>query len=371
MTVTTWPELSGWYVTALAALVLVYGVPIVTAGVSVAVHWVRARSARKRALASRRAVDEESATLDVGDTVVHGRVEYAAGSDGAMRVVVEQTGSEAESSGSWTTTWTETRRSVEVVPFYVVHRSGERVRVEPGRGAKLVGPLPVIAERVDASRRTRIAKIAADEAVWVTGVLTRDRDPEGAGGYRGASGWVMRAARHEMLISSEPPESRLLEDAERSRTWMVVFEILFVVMWLAHLHYHALVLFGHVTTARVRGTDMGGCGADDDGVNRCSSLLVNVRVGSAFDDAWEVTSSAYTSMGQRTGETVPAFACFGPLGVLSTSVPGSAPLALVWPTLVTTTAWLGLALAAFAFRRPKRWHDGALVIDRVDGRLAD
>jgi hypothetical protein len=371
MIATTWPELSSWYFTALASLVLVYGLPLVTAGASVVAHWAGARNTRKRALASRRAADEESTSLDVGDTIVHGRVEYAAGTDSAMRVVVEQTGTEAESSGSWTTTWTEVRRSVTVVPFYLVHRSGERVRVEPSRGAQFVGALPLVAERVDATHRTRIAKIAADEVVWITGVLTKDHDPEGVGGYRGASGWVMRSARHPMLISTEAPESRLLEDAARSRTWMIVFEILFVVMLLAHVQYHALVLFGKETTARVSGTGMGSCSADDDGINRCSALLVNVRVGNAFDDAWEVTSSAYTSMGQSTGKTVPAFACFGPLNVLSTSMPGNAPLALVWPTLLATTAWLGLALVASVRKRRKRWYDGARVVDHVSGRLAD
>ena len=152
---------------------------------------------------------------------------------------------------------------------------------------------------------------------------------------------------------------------------MIVFEILFVVMLLAHLQYHALVLFGRATTAKVTGTDLGSCSADDDGINRCSALLVDVRVGNAFDDAWEVTSDAHTAMGGSTGKTVPAFACFGPLNVLSTSVPGDAPLALVWPTLLTTTAWLGLALVAFATRRPKRWYDGARVINHVSGRLTD
>jgi hypothetical protein len=368
MIATTWPELSSWYFVALTSLVFVYGLPIVTAGVSAMMHWARARSARKRALISRRAVDAESATLDVADTIVHGRVEYAAGSDGAMRVVIEQFGAEAESSGSWTSTWTEIRRSIEVAPFYVVHASGDRVRVEPSRETKLVSVLAVVAERVGDAHRTRVAKIAPDVAVWVTGVLTRDHDPEGARGYRGSSGWVMRPARDEMVISTEPPESRLLEDAARSRAWMIVFAILFVVMLLTHIQYHALLLFGHATTAEVKGTTLGSCGADDDGINRCSALLVKVRVGNAFDDTWEVTSRAYTDMGSSTGKTVPAFAYFGPL---STSVPGNAPLALVWPTLVTTSCWLGLALVAFAFNRPKRWYDGARVIDNVSGRLAD
>jgi hypothetical protein len=368
MIATTWPELSSWYFVAVAALVFVYGLPMVTAGVSAVMYRVRAHNARKQAFASRRAVDAESATLDVGDTVVHGFVEYAAGSDGAMRVVVEQAGTEAESSGSWTSTWTETRRSIEVAPFYVVHSSGDRVRVEPSRETVLVSVLAAVAERVDEAHRTRVAKIAPDAVVWVTGVLTKDHDPEGAGGYRGSSGWVMRPAGHEMLISTEPLESRLLEDAARSRVWMIVFAILFVAMLLTHIQYHTLLLFGHATTAKVTGTDMGSCSADDDGINRCSALLVKVRVGNAFDDTWEVSGRAYSDMGASTGKTVPAFAYFGPL---STSVPGNAPLALVWPTLVTTVCWLGVALLAFALNRPKRWYDGTRVIDRVSGRLAD
>jgi len=380
------PELSSWYLGAFTSVVAAYALPVATAGLSAGRRWVRARAVTKSARAARSAADEEAATLDVGDTILHGRVEYADGEHRAVTVSVEQFGTEAESSGSWTVTWTETRRTTEVAPFYVVHASGARVRVEPGAETKLIGALSGRIERKDTSHRTRLATVAPDQEVWVTGLLGKDNDPQHiGGGYRDShASWVMRPppvgwASEPMSVSTQPPEARLVKQAARARVWMVVFTLLFAAMMLSHTQYHALLWSGQATTAQVTGTHTN---TDSDGDTSAYVLEVQVEGPEPFSDTWQVTSNEYThyqaqlqmretpSRGnhEMVPLTVPTLASFG---AVQTSMPGSTPLALGAPSLITTLVWLVLALIARSNERAKEWYDGTPVVDSAGGRLAD
>jgi hypothetical protein len=107
--------------------------------------------------------------------------------------------------------WVESERTVEARPFYLVHASGARVRVEvpepaiPG-AVRLVDALDQ-REHVDLARRRLRAEITPGEHVVVEGRLAREADPEAehAQSYRdGGRGWVLRAPRgRPMLLSTE------------------------------------------------------------------------------------------------------------------------------------------------------------------------
>ncbi len=358
------PELANWHFGGVAAILFAYGLPLATAGRSSVRRVFRAITARRNALAARRAADDETATLDVGDTILHGRVEYAQGQDLAVRVCVEQLGSESESSGSWTVTWSEHRRIVEVAPFYVVHASGDRVRVEPNDRTQLAGMvLGGVASRADATHRTRVTTLAPDQSVWITGMLDKDTDPERAGGYRGSRGWVMRPKRGEpMVVSTVPPEDRLRLNARRATRWAIVFGVVLVGMLLVHTPYHALVLSGHSTSAHVTGKRVETSSDSDD------TYVLDMRVDGPrpFDDTWNVTSASFEAVAKD--ETLPAYASFG---LVSTSLPGHEPRLMFVPGLVTTIAWLVLAIIAAIGDRAKLWYEGAPVNDTQSGRLVE
>ncbi len=359
------PELSSAYFGGTASVLFAYVLPLATAGLSALRRGLHARSARMKARDARRAAEAEAATLDVGDTVLHGSVEYAQGQDHAVAVHVEQYGSEAESSGSWTVTWTEKRRTIDVAPFYVVHHSGARVRVEPDKDTRIASPLPTFAERHDNTLRTRTATIMPNVEVWVTGQLTKDNDPENAGGYRGSPGWVMRpplGRREPMWVSTEPPEGRLLKDASRSRWWMAVYLVLFMVMIVSHTRYHALAWMGQPATAIVTGKH-----TESDSDGDTSAYILDVRVGtgpSAFTDKWDVRQRDHALIGQ--GETFPAIAVFGPL---ATSEPAGPPHAGSTVSIILLVIWLVLAIIARVRDCAKAWYDGAAVVDTESGRL--
>lgn len=151
-----------------------------------------------------------------GEGVYKGKVARAEDAEVAMRVEIDQAGTESETSGEYSWKWTETNRRVEFAPFYLVRKDGTRLRVEPTEGAYLVDDLDRKI-RVKDDFRTKVAELVEGEYVWIAGVVTEGPDPESreGRGYRGAGmGKILRAPRaRPLLISSEPLGARYSQRA--------------------------------------------------------------------------------------------------------------------------------------------------------------
>ncbi len=337
------------YFGPIASFVLVYVVLPLTAGVSFARNLARAREQRRFAERTARAAQDEAATLDVGDTILHGEIAYARDRKRALETTIEQEGHETENSGTYTVWWEETKRIVEVEPFYVVHASGVRVRVEPGPGVKLATILGT-ATRVDTTHRTRVARLCEGETVWVTGVLGKEHDPE-AGAYRANSSWVMRASRGEpMLVSTMAPEQRFARNAAHAHTFAWVFGVLFATAMLAELRYHALVFAGQPAVATVTGAR----DADDD----CRiDATVNGR-----SETWDVDWHNVCDPAHVPATTEA-------LATSISAIPGRSAETHVALAVLPPIAWLVLGIAALVMRPKRDWFDGAPVKDSESGRL--
>lgn len=145
-----------------------------------------------------------------GPAVLFGAVEHALGEEHAVRLEVDQRGTEHENSGVWHTKWTEVSRRVQVAPFYLRLASGARVRVEPTEKVSLVDDMDGVI-RVDITRRTRSAELIPGEETYAVGELVEGFDPEAdGGGYRGSPhGLVLRPPRgRAMSLSSRPLDER-------------------------------------------------------------------------------------------------------------------------------------------------------------------
>lgn len=352
------PEPATWYFGPTASIVFVYVVPVIFAGGFALRFFMKSLLEARHARDARRAADAESQTLDVGDTILRGRAELE-DPNGAVRVTVEQEGSESESSGSWTVKWTELRRRIFVAPFYVVHASGERVRVEPGTKTQLAAEL-VGVERVDDKHRRRIAEVKDGQEVWITGELVKGHDPRAAGGYRGAHGWVMRPARDgAMRVAIELPEAAFRRAASYARIWTVAFALLFVTMMASHLQYHALVTSGRPVLATI--VDKRVVSGDDS-----DSYEIHFETSSGGATLTDhVTVSIRTYDEWAPGNPFPAFATFGEF---ANAEPGDAARAVVFPTLAELIVGLVMAIVALV-RRPREWHEGARVDESHTGRL--
>ncbi len=186
--------------------------------------------------------------LAPGEAIVVGVVEPWPDASPAVRVEIEQEGSEQESSGSWTHVWAEKNRRMNVRPFYLRRASGERVLVEPTREALLLDALDGLIH-LSRSRRIRTAELTPGETVIATGVLGRAARvgaPGEGGGYRdGALGWVLKpSARERMVLSTEPLGARFLNRARRGAVRALVTALVFCGVHTVLLGYHLRVFRG-------------------------------------------------------------------------------------------------------------------------------
>ncbi|MCC6521941.1 MAG: hypothetical protein IT373_04710 [Polyangiaceae bacterium] len=209
----------------------------------------RARRHGRTARSEERSFDPE-AMLVAGDVVVTGRVEYAEGAELAVRVEVVQSGTESESSGSWSHSWTERARRVRVHPFYLRLASGERVRVEPADDALLVDALDGMV-LVNRTERIRTAELSPGEQVFVRGTLGRGADPEGER-YRSGRALVLRATPgHRMLVSSEPLGARFRKRQRTYRRWAVAALVCLCAVQASFFSFHALAFGGRTVPGTV------------------------------------------------------------------------------------------------------------------------
>ena len=194
-----------------------------------------------------------------GEAMVTGVVELAEGESCAVELRIDQEGTEQESSGTWSHTWTETGRRLTVRPFYLKTKAGDRVRVLAGDHVKLMDALDrkILVNR---TARTCIAELTPGEAVSAFGQLFRGRDPEAVpqAGYRSSAvGWVLRAPEGgKMLLSSYPIYRPFDERARRILWWVAALLVVVVAGHVALLGYHLRVAWGEripatVTDARI------------------------------------------------------------------------------------------------------------------------
>lgn len=164
--------------------------------------WYRKRELRRAERADARPSMEDPVP---GPAVLAGTVSLAQDEPHAIRVEITQHGKEAKGKGErYTTTWKEKSRNVDARPFYVLHESGRRTRVEPSAEVVLVDAM---GETIRDSKhvRRRVALLREGEPVFVEGTLERGTDPESRGGaYRDTQqGWVLRGQGGRMLVSTE------------------------------------------------------------------------------------------------------------------------------------------------------------------------
>jgi hypothetical protein len=272
--------------------VAIYVFVVLSATLSALRWWSRARRAERSF--------REDAELAPGEVVVHGRVEYAPDEQAAVRVEIDQEGSEQESSGSWTTVWLERERRVEARPFYLRHASGKRIRVEPTRAVELVDDMDGVI-RVDLTKRTRTAELVPGEEVFVHGRLGLDTDRRhGAGGPE----LVIRPSEFgRLLLSTEPLGDRFRRPMRKERSFALGASLALVVTCLFASPYLASLVAGRVGSAVVTELKVV-VHSDDDGTSTCHRVEARLREVAAESIVQCVSEDDYAKL--KVGMVVPA-----------------------------------------------------------------
>ncbi|MCC6994158.1 MAG: hypothetical protein IT370_05970 [Deltaproteobacteria bacterium] len=159
----------------------------------------------------RQAASEESVDPDgplrAGPFVLVGTVEVE---DGATPVTIriEQVGKEWKHKSSWSHSWRETRRWMDVRPFVVRRDDGTTVKVEPGPRVVLHDTLSRFEHSSTITKtRTRIAEVKPGDRIYVAGELVDIRVHGGGGVYREAPRMprLIPASTGPMVVSTEAP----------------------------------------------------------------------------------------------------------------------------------------------------------------------
>lgn len=216
---------------------------------------LRYRAEKRSAEDARASADRRARSLAPGDAILLGRVEYAQGEERAVRVEIRQTGSEAEGSGGWSHSWSEVGRTVIVRPFYLRLEGGERVRVEPREQEVRIVDEMDGKILVHHTSRIRVAELTPDEQVYACGRLEVAADPEGAGGgYRAASGFVLRAGDEPMILSSKPLDEGFERRAAKQGWSISFFAANLLIVLACCTPYLWSLAFGHPSIGTVTAT---------------------------------------------------------------------------------------------------------------------
>lgn len=347
--------------------ILIYGFGVVVFALMFFYVWRR----RAHELRDARAADI-SAEADVewkpGPVVLFGAVEYAQGASAAVRVDVDQEGSESENSGVWSHSWTESNRRVHIEPFYLKVFPDKRIRVEPTRDVYLVDEMDGMI-RVDLKSRTRFAQLTPDEHIYAVGELVRAHDPEApgaSGGYRSSKdAFVLRPrGRESMLLSSEPLGKRYRARAEFYASSMGWFAGVCIVFHLTMMNYHLRQLSGETITATISKLDHYTTTDDEGDTTDHYRVIAKVPSGQEVSD--HVGFSDFMAL--KKGQQVP-FVCVAG---------GSSDASTIGPDLtahfmalgVVPLVWIVWAAFRGVERDRKPWYERK-VNDSDDGKLEE
>ncbi len=321
----------------------------------------------RRKAASAAASFRPDAPYVAGEVVLHGRVQTAEGAPLAVRVEVEQEGTEKHSDGTWTHTWTEVDRRVIVAPFYLVSASGRRTRVEPTEDVFVVDEMDgkIL---IDLTRRVRTAELTPDKEVWAFGTLVLAVDPEGAGGgYRTGSTLVLRSpAREPMLLSSEPLGARFAARAKFHLRWGLALTLVAVIS--SSLTFGPLFLrrfAGETVSAEITSLEPYlTTNSDGDDITQYRVRYVMSRPDRAFKDNVPLSTFTKLQKGQtipiRFVRSMPRFTSLGPDATADGSL-----------MLLFFGVWIGMTIAYRARTRSSLpWYEKK-VIDAGAGLLSE
>jgi hypothetical protein len=335
---------------------------------ALAAHALLAASRNRRMAASAVASFQPDRPYVAGELVVHGRVATAEGATRAVRVEVEQEGTESESSGVWSHAWTEVSRQVFVEPFYIVDAANRRTRVEPRDDVLLVDAMDgkIL---VNLTRRIRSAELTPGEEVWASGELTAAPDPEAATqGYRSSASLVLRAPPgRRMLLSSAPLGARFEAKERFYRRCSAVLGFVGMLAWAVVFGpYFVRGVAGETRMATV--TQLRPYDTEDDDGHVTHHFSVGFTLpGASAGLTDDVSSEAFHRLQERQSiavrwvPSIPRFTSIGPQATMG-NAPLVVPFAFVW--------FAALLVYRNRIQRSLDWYEKK-VVDKGKGKLAD
>lgn len=241
--------------TANTAWALVIASICILVGVIVLAFW-RARRRDEIAAAAEASVGAKPPALVEHDNVVLSGIVRHLDGNLAVRVSIDQEGSQRTHRGSTSHTWVEKDRVVEVATFKLELPSGETILVHPPKDVELVDALDLKFKH-NRYQRTWVAELTDGEKIFARGRLQRSDVADPAAAYRDVNwGWELQPnSSGKMLLSSEPMGQGLRTRASWHRKMGLLAIATLCVLQVTVGKFYARATVGTVQSARVTGFD--------------------------------------------------------------------------------------------------------------------
>lgn len=307
--------------------------------------------------------------LEAGPALLSGQVETDDGAS-AVRIEIDQIGTEKQHKNSWSHVWEEIDRSIQLRPFRLRLPNQEAVTVIPDERIRLVDDLHT--ESNDGVRRRRVAELSMREKVWVSGELVQEGQRGGAStAYRtGQASWTLRGTALSPLEVSSGSLNRQFAYWGSFFRWAA---ICFTVVWLA-VHtflvgpYCLLLFTGKVTTAQFSTTST----YITRGKNSTTThYVLHARLpasagGHEVKD--EVSRRVYDFARAGGVGAVPFIHC--PFLPSVHSIGRHADLSVARAIILMMISAMSTIWFLSAFRSARPWYEQRKVVERGSGRLA-
>lgn len=289
----------------------------------------------------------------------------------AVRIEIDQVGTETKNKNSWSHQWNERHRAVQVRPFRLRAPNGDVVTVMPDERIQVVDNL--VTARFEGTYRKRVAELSAGEQIWVSGVLALEGQQRGPStAYRsGVAGWVLRGT------SSEPLEVASGGLERQFAYWRVFYRWaawLVGALWLVvHLFvvgpYLALLATGKVETLAITRTSTFITTSKN---SRTTHYVIHAQLpakagGREVKD--EVGYGPYKAALDGGLKQAPFIYC--PLVPALHSIGDHASLGMIRALIGGVLAIVAMLLFEAARRNALPWYEQGKVVERGSGRLEE
>ncbi len=319
---------------------------------------------RHRCLRSE-AIEQGPIELCEGPIVIGGCVETDDGGP-AIRIEIDQAGTEQKHKNTWSHVWRETARRVHVRPFCVRLDNDQRVLVIPDEKVKIVDDMQT--ESSKNNTRLRVSEVSSGERVWIRGILSREgRDGGSVTAYRGGEApFVLRRSRFEPVdVSSGTLTTRYARWRRFYRASAITFAVLLTLTHVvAFSSYYMQCVFGRVETATITGTSTYVTTSKS---SKTTHYVIEAKLADGTKLKDEVASSIYVAARDKKIVQVPFR--YIPFARFIHSIGVSAVASTGWIVVVLMVAMVATIVLALVRRSSVAWYEQRRVVESRSGRL--
>lgn len=314
-------------------------------------------------------IAKQAPSLEAGPALLAGKVETDDQAP-AVRIEIDQIGTERKNKNNWSHRWEERNRAVQVRPFRLRLPTDEVVNVVPDDRIRVVDDL--VTDKFEGAYRRRVAELANGETIWVSGTLAHEGQRAGAStAYReGPSAWVLRGTSGEPLEVASGGLSRQFTYWKSFYKWAVALlgAAFLLVQVVLFGPYYLLFCAGKTETLNITRTRTY---ITTNKNTKTTHYVIHAQLPSKSGGPRELEDEVRLSIYEaaRSGQLKQAPFVYSPLVPAIHQIGSHASLGGLRALGGTAVLIVSVILFALARRNAMPWYEQKTVVERGSGRL--